>query len=304
MSKVVLLVCLFLSSSLWAKLCRPVDLRADFGPVRDQKETYWCYAFSASDLIQQHFKLKKQISAVDVAFTYNQGFPGSWHRVLAPLISPKFNSGEPETGFIKLAIKRVIARGLCPESLFPSSRGALKINRETGESVALGWRESIKEMHELKRLSLRDEYFSFPGMDWAAFWTVLDNSSDKKLMYNLATWACEGHRIQVPQASLKTVYLPSNAAMLLDQQLNRGESAAIDYFSAFMYDQNAKKEDLHTSVIAGRRMGEAGECEYLIRNTYGTDCSEYVPPYQCENGYLWVSESVINRMTVGVTFFK
>ena len=49
---------------------------------------------------------------------------------------------------------------------------------------------------------------------------------------------------------------------------------------------------MHTTLLIGRRYStENQECQYLIKNSKGTDCSEYDHRHQCEYGNIWVSES-------------
>jgi hypothetical protein len=47
---------------------------------------------------------------------------------------------------------------------------------------------------------------------------------------------------------------------------------------------------LHASVISGTRELPSGKHEYLIHNSYGTDCKIYYDSNKCRDGKIWVSE--------------
>jgi hypothetical protein len=70
---------------------------------------------------------------------------------------------------------------------------------------------------------------------------------------------------------------------------------AIDFFSGIFDDYShykRKLDDLHTVHLYGRKFDPGTqECVYLMKNSYGEDCSRYDPRIQCERGYLWFPEN-------------
>jgi hypothetical protein len=65
----------------------------------------------------------------------------------------------------------------------------------------------------------------------------------------------------------------------------------------------------HTSVLLGRRKNpKTGECEFLLRNTWGFGCDSYSmleSKWDCENtSDLWISQSELVHNTYSYTMFK
>lgn len=59
--------------------------------------------------------------------------------------------------------------------------------------------------------------------------------------------------------------------------------------------RNIKK--WHETVLAGMRWNEeTGSCDFKLRNSYGTDCSEYRDELKprCEGGNIWLTEAELN----------
>ncbi len=55
-------------------------------------------------------------------------------------------------------------------------------------------------------------------------------------------------------------------------------------------------DGLHASSIIGRRSNR-GQCQYLIKNSWGSSCSGYDPRTECEGGKLWVdARALINNV--------
>lgn len=58
----------------------------------------------------------------------------------------------------------------------------------------------------------------------------------------------------------------------------------------------------HASVIIGvRKPPNKNGCEYLIQNSFGSDCSRYAHPEQCEDGKVWLSEDALARNIYSVS---
>ncbi len=107
--------------------CKNIDLRNEIlGKVRNQGPIAWCYAFSAADMLNEHYQIAEKISAADVAIGYNQSNIGLFMRWLdANLISrkdPDIKKEAHQTGFNKKALLEAMEDGWCPESVFPSEK--------------------------------------------------------------------------------------------------------------------------------------------------------------------------------------
>lgn len=61
--------------------------------------------------------------------------------------------------------------------------------------------------------------------------------------------------------------------------------------------KNKKKCGFHASLIAGHRTRN-GHDEFLIRNSWGEDCSVYHSDWECKNGNIWVrADSLVKNIT-------
>jgi hypothetical protein len=59
---------------------------------------------------------------------------------------------------------------------------------------------------------------------------------------------------------------------------------------------------LHDSIIVGRRKGPTGQCQFLVRETQGSECKkENEWKWDCEKGQLWVDADALTR-NVAQTF--
>jgi len=81
---------------------------------------------------------------------------------------------------------------------------------------------------------------------------------------------------------------------------HRSISTRNTYLSYFVDDYEGENCLPHAAAVIGRRMHE-GKCQYLIRNSYGTDCYKYNWP--CEGGNVWIDEEDIFDNTFQLNYF-
>ncbi|WP_413943657.1 hypothetical protein [Bdellovibrio sp. HCB-162] len=94
----------------------------------------------------------------------------------------------------------------------------------------------------------------------------------------------------------------------IDSALENGRVSAIGYnaYSIMPPDEGGDNRHAdHSSVIAARRMIK-GQCHYLIRNTWGSDCSTYYPKFRnrCEQGNIWITKEELKESLYSVTYMK
>lgn len=149
-----------LSSTAYSNSCpneknyKAVDLRSEFGPIRNQDSVGWCYAFTAADLLTHYMyknpqllndnkkgtdflKRENMISATGVATDFNEkNFPKYYEEIKnlslkevklknvkilsETLDQSKIISVIPESGYINRAIEYALEGGLCSEAVSPS----------------------------------------------------------------------------------------------------------------------------------------------------------------------------------------
>lgn len=136
---------------------------------------------------------------------------------------------------------------------------------------------------------------------------LLANASGDSFTY-LSQEQCKD---RVDMGEYRTDYIPKTSpgstVSVLDGFLDRNEISAVGYQTDFMgqerLDENGEPlENYHSSTIIGRRFNEeTGRCQYLLRNSWGTDCSVYPDSMECEKGNIWVSEDDLDSHSLDVT---
>jgi hypothetical protein len=287
------------------EVCAPVDLRKVFSmKIRDQQDLSWCYAHTAADYLQFYHRIPEQISAADIAIRYNRRF---WPILLQILKGNEVR----QYGFLRPALWDAMEQGYCPEAAFPSdewsrvsgSTEAGEVERQPiGAAILqiLALHAKVQEGRVRKAGEL-PYFYEFRGIDKNRFFEILASSERRDLLLNLRDAACEGRRKALPRAVGRISMRPRGASAFerIRGHLESGIPASIDYFDGVLEDSTGFKRNLnniHTSLVVGQRFDASrGECQYLIKNSYGEDCSEYDPRLTCEAGYLWIGEKALSR---------
>ncbi|MCM2322871.1 MAG: hypothetical protein NDJ90_06380 [Oligoflexia bacterium] len=65
------------------------------------------------------------------------------------------------------------------------------------------------------------------------------------------------------------------------------------------WNRHSCKDSLHSMLVIGKRRNpESGRCEFLLRNSWGTDCGPSGVNFKCENGSIWVDADTLARVTL------
>lgn len=286
------------------KTCQPaIDLRNEtLGDVQDQDSIGWCYAFVGSDLLT--YKLGKRVSAADLAMNYND----SWLKN----IYKKVGWGEQDfqgafvTGIGKAFSNTKAKGGACLEENLRSE--------DNGYSNLFS---NLADIEDLKRSAAVPDAATcssviqqvFPNIQMKEIAEILDKSSRENLISMLSDKACQ------PRISMDNIEIeytePSffgdttEVFKQIDKQLENKNILSLAYNSELLYDRNAKGMSGHVSTIVGRRFNKKnGECEYLVRNTWGRGCSSYDFSYTCDEGNIWLPKSVISKGVINVGHIK
>lgn len=289
--------------------CRAVDLRPLLGPPLDQGDSSYCFAHTASSLIQA--KLGVRISPMQLATHYLLVSPseltGPVPAEVRAMLTPEFfafwrndrasdlSSYAPdriltETGLLDTGGEEyptlVVANflGLCPESRLP-----------TGLDVYKPYLASINEFHRQRALrgipeqELREPLGEIPdpsarGMAWSYRHWVESRCGQRVRpsqpllphMVSLAPNLRAFRRLE--KAGLLTAAARNNVQEAIDAALDSGRPISIGYAYADLIPETdgkklgaASAEEVdHASVIAARRMMR-GKCYYFVRNSFGDE---------------------------------
>jgi hypothetical protein len=286
--------------------CSSIDLRTEFPmKIRDQKGISWCYAHAAADLLQFTYRIPEQISAADIAINYAESDVSKIITFFQRIFSSGARSLPPETGFIRKAIRKTIPEGYCPENFLPSEDWT-RVDVKSGTREKTKIITAILESYEIQKQIKKGEipsadalnaFYEFPHITREQFFEIAKNSKKNSFLLQIRNQACAGERHPYPVS--ETQFSFSFSGRHVYQKINNSLSShlpvGVDFFSGIFddYDHFKRKiDDLHTVLFFGRKFDPiANECVYLMKNSYGEDCSRYDAKIKCEGGYLWFPES-------------
>lgn len=295
------------------KLCTEIDLRNDKLPqIRDQKDVSWCYAFTAADMLAYTYNLPEMVSAADIAINYNSTDLALLIRWLRQTFGSRREQEDREvfmmahqTGFNKIALDRGMKDGYCPERVFPSESW-VKMTRDSDKWIEskVDLKTAMLEIYSLleKQKQLTAEnlpyYFHFKNVESPEeFFKLIKGETSISFYSKLRNEVCKHDRIKFRRRFKNTMYIKDPSVFIaLNKQINRGRLVGIDYDARILSDRrNASISlSLHTSSIVARRWNKSEmQCQYLVRDSHGNQCSRYDSSYECLGGQVWMSESLL-----------
>ena len=299
--------------------CSSVDFRQIFPlKMRNQGETSWCFAHAASDLLQYQYHLDEQISAADIAINYSQADISKVIKLFKNIGNTEVRKGPPETGFISIAIKKIIPQGYCPESVLPSDFWT-RVNGADGVQSKKEILQSILETYELQTKIQSGEisdvakmpaYFIFSHINRDQFFDILKRSSHQQVLVDLRNAACVNERKPFGKSFEGHTFHRRGRNMFqkMNASLDDGKPVTVDFFDdlIFHYDHPRRRvADLHTVLVYGKKFNEdSQECQYMLKDSHGAQCTKYDPKIPCEDGYLWVPESKLYRAVTSQLIFN
>ncbi len=286
--------------------CSSIDFRNTFPlATRNQEGLSWCFAHSAADYLQYTFQIPVQLSAADIAINYSKS---NWSRLVhffTHLVDGSLRGQPPQTGIAQAAIKLILPQGYCPESALPSDFWN-RVDSATGEQKKEEILQSILDMYSLQKdiqagiySSPADLpfYFSFLHVSREDFFNLLQNSSHNKLLLKLRNQACSLERKPFPgnPISVNFKLRGRHVFQRMNDSFDRSMPVTVDFFASLLKDYESRAKDItsfHTVLLYGRKFDPATQqCTYLLKNSWGTECTRYDPRIECEHGYLWIAEN-------------
>lgn len=299
-----------------AKNCTSVDIRlyqsptmqSYFATVRNQRDTGWCYAFAASDLLSD--RLQRPVSAFAVAYDYNSKLTAFDHflRKVNQAVGPD-KEYFPDGGWIEIALKQVLANHiLCSESEAPS-----EVNSVSAKKSFLSWSSDF-EHQSLKTSTLRGLFPRLTQQQAGALLTQTysSHSSLFEVMYESSQVSCTliitPAHISLANANNSDIEPLDFIDGALDQNRPRPAAILIHSNLVFKEDDSSFFEKLlgdHYSVVIGRQIHGA-DCEYLIRDSFGKDCSQYrTEGIRCNgDGTYWIQKDLLMDITEDATTLR
>lgn len=339
------------------KTCSDVDLRSEFGAVRQQGSTGWCYAFSYADLVGHALKIKPpdMVSAMDVAVSVVtpqrvSDFPRELRTAIKQLNKHFQGQRLDERGggdFDEVADMYRFRGRLCLETQIPSeglvapAAGieaftepmdhpkedfiSQRINdfymkRGFGKNTKLHLNPAEEDdenglnspSNPISELCKPQPPFSFQEVD-----------PRKSLRARINDWAASAIRDEHDKICAKDPRLENIEPEIVyregrtgTKQLQASADKLLSKKTPFMigYEPCAllKKEEGqgpncmgHASSVIGRRWNDKTKtCEYLVRNSWGRDCSIYREGIECDGGNFWASGKELFGSTAQIMSLK
>ena len=175
----------------------------------------------------------------------------------------------------------------------------------------------------------------FPRLDLEDLVKVARRSESETFLYELSRWGCDaiplrgngGKPLKVRHLALskRTDRFEMTAGRAgvaaIHEQLSRSNPVMIAYPGEALTDPrfairtSRKLKNIpdmranHASVLVGRRWNpEAqngrGECEYQLKNSWGTGCSSYHKSLDCDRGVVWVGSEFMSDLIDQVTWLE
>ncbi|UYL10634.1 hypothetical protein B9G69_008605 [Bdellovibrio sp. SKB1291214] len=283
-----------------SKTCTAVDLRDKTGPVRNQGMDGWCYAFTVANLVS--WKTGKDISAAAVAFGYSDNGYHDIYRMLGA--NQDFITNQ---GFTTAAFRASKSKGFCLESELPSegfngieTNVPLAVLDKMGKDVISG---KISQ-EDLNKLAAK----AFPNLTKEQIGQVLERASKSTYFNKLVRKSCK-HRVSAEgmEMSFFNNFDAKKFGKELDQHLNESRPVEIGYNGHFFtHPYTPSGLAYHSSLLVGRRMNKkTGQCEYLLKNSYGKDWKPAASDeFESEGGYAWVPKARMIEATRNASYVK
>jgi hypothetical protein len=285
--------------------CKTKDLRGPkLGPVRNQDTVGWCFGYTAADLIS--YKINQRVSAVDLSITYYN----KMEAMPRDAILSKTGGGQPVRTF-----DTTIKDGFCMEKDFPSEDYLFP--KEYGYIGNEGLSDILKLIEEehnspdqlLKACRLKSINSLFKNLTIDDFKKVFSRKelSAFQMILELQKINCKNRF--VPKNKFNMVSgLKGKREVLkeIDDQLEKDNPISYNFNANFLLPlKDQPGFDNHYASIVGRKFNEETKtCQYLIRNSWGRNCTQYPPPYnkQCDEGNIWVNEDIIHKNLIGINY--
>lgn len=282
--------------------------------MRDQGGISWCYAHASADYLQFYNRIPVQISAADIAVNFNlRRWPRFWRWVTRKVV--------PETGFARTAIWDISKLGYCPEEYFPSETWTKRImtGKDEGKTFQIPIGKAVEEIVAMVEQIKNGIYmvpadlpfvYEFKGMSRQQYFDAIFKETSASILDELRSAACDQHRKPFPKgiSDIGMGIRGQNAFRQINRELDQHSPLTVDFFYGFLEnidDYQYSISQLHTTLLMGRRFdSKRNECQYLIKNSYGTDCSSYDRRHQCDEGYVWVSESSLQQAMTSYVYIK
>lgn len=162
------------------------------------------------------------------------------------------------------------------------------------------------------------------GFSFAATKKILSTSSDEALNEFLGIYCPEKSLIKLPELAYKNYSLknfeavkqslrdtmrgsPAQPALIgycanilkTPDYLGTSSRTRITHNGALTLKDLEESCKGHANLVIGRRKSGT-KCQYLLRNSWGSDCDSYASTLNCENGNIWIDEEILMKNAISL----
>ena len=290
------------------------QVREFYSTPRHQGDSNWCYAFATSDLLAD--RLGEPVSAYSVALNYNDHLTlidRAWRGVEDWFEGE--NSVLDNGGVAQEALRLTLDSGsTCSEARLPSNLFAKNSFQKFISNISSHYESedvdaTVKLLKTLVPQTRESIVIDQVKASLAAQEDLLH------LLLRLEKRSCAPAVVMSKGLDSSQVAFSTDSPMrLVETSLaatNRPRPIAILFASSSVYKENSESPlaDFfgdHVSVVIGRRWSRTHQsCEYLVRDSFGTDCTQYREHVQClGNGQYWIQDRDLRKMLISATAFQ
>ncbi|WP_413291270.1 hypothetical protein [Bdellovibrio sp. HCB337] len=282
-----------------SKTCTNIDLRDKSGPVFNQGTDGWCYAFTVANMVS--YRIDQQVSAAGVAFAYADNEFYDLFRMVGVTQDLITN-----IGFTTFSFRAAKAKGFCLEKDLPSEGfKGIYTNVPLAALDRLGKKALRSEI-------AREEFITkaralFPNLSKEQFIETLKKSNRATYLTSLVNKNCS-NRIRTDDLEM-TFFTKTNTKKFghkIDELLSKKTPVEIGYNADFFVDAYSPTGTAyHSSLLVGRRMNtKTGQCEYLLKNSYGKEWRPESPEFEADGGHAWIPKSRMIEATRNASYIK
>lgn len=302
-----------------------VNWKTSLSVPSNQNRLNWCYAYTLGDMIS--YKKNKTVSASDIAIQ-NNSFEAGKKASLAlknyinnqqlqkgnglGIVNPnEIKSYNYEThisgGRIDTSFERLKKQGVCLESDLPSNHITDEYLRNYDELIKM--KDKLDGMDKKCDYSeIKNNLSPLPSVKLTEAIQLISTTNENNLIKSLVDKNCENKRISVNDLNLKTIKFSSQQNKTgdgifesLNQQLENDNIVGIAYDAAIFGNDFSGG---HASTIIGRTFNDSTqECEYIIRNSWGTNTNNNTNVYN-KDGYYFVPQSKLKKHIWEISYFE
>lgn len=273
--------------------CTTVEIDTSNMPKNhSQKNLRWCFAWSGTNLLS--FNEEIPLSFYDMASQYHLYREDRKDDLKK---NPKQNFGLSAGAPVEALEIILSGKGICTEAQTNFA------NEDWGANAKVVM-DLIAPEKSLNEIACKHDLFKIESIKNLSsnIINVLGKlSSDNKLAVFLDL-VCDRHQLkkkyETHLVETGDGVTPENLMSELDGALEIAhQPVSVGYSSDVLsMGQNFVGTPDHESTVIGRKYNkEKGQCEYLIKNSWGDDCDNVAPSIKCENGNYWLSRTTLQK---------